>query len=75
MTEEQLRLLTPSLLNGRPNTYTLTKALAENLLKEEGADLPISIIRPSIIGASVNEPMPVSILIDIYRFEVCMGHA
>ena len=62
MNDEQLRLLTPSLLNGRPNTYTLTKALAENLLKEEASDLPVSIIRPSIIGASVDEPMPVSIL-------------
>lgn len=60
MTDEQLRLLAPSLVEGRPNTYTFTKALAENLLRDEAGDIPVSIIRPSIIGATVNEPIPVS---------------
>ena len=59
MNDEQLQLLTPSLLQDRPNTYTLTKALAENLLQEEASDLPVAIIRPSIIGAAVKEPHPV----------------
>lgn len=62
MSDEQLRLLTPSLIDGRPNTYTFTKALAENLLKDEASDLPVAIIRPSIIGSTVSEPMPVSSL-------------
>lgn len=62
MSDEQLRLLTPSLIDGRPNTYTYTKALAENLLREEASDLPVAIIRPSIIGSTVSEPMPVSCL-------------
>ncbi len=60
MTDEQFSLLTPSLLQGRPNTYTLTKAMAENLLQEEASDLPVAIIRPSIIGAAAKEPLPVS---------------
>ena len=60
MTDEQFSLLTPSLLHGRPNTYTLTKAMAENLLQEEASDLPVAIIRPSIIGAAIKEPVPVS---------------
>ena len=59
MTDEQFELLTPSLLQSRPNTYTLTKAIAENLLQEEASDLPVAIIRPSIIGAAVKEPLPV----------------
>ena len=68
MTDEQLQLLAPSLLEGRPNTYTLTKALAENLLRVEASDLPVCIIRPSIIGASVKEPMPVSIITVFCQF-------
>ena len=40
----------------KPNTYTFTKALAENVLASEGAGLPISIIRPSIVAASWKEP-------------------
>ncbi len=59
MTDEQFELFTPSLLKGRPNTYTLTKAIAENLLQEEASDLPVAIIRPSIIGAAIKEPFPV----------------
>ena len=61
MTDEQLDLLLPSFLQGRPNTYTFTKALAENLLQNEAKDLPVSIFRPSIIGAAYKEPLPVSI--------------
>lgn len=42
-----------------PNTYTFTKSLAEHLLLEMRGDrLPIAIIRPSIIGAALREPMP-----------------
>eukprot|EP00126_Sphaerothecum_destruens_P010196 Sdes_comp20687_c0_seq1m16221 len=33
MTDEQIDTLTPFLLNGRPNTYTLTKSLSETLCK------------------------------------------
>ena len=39
MTDKQLELLLSSLLQGRPNTYTFTKALAENLLQNEAKDL------------------------------------
>lgn len=31
-----------------PNTYTVTKAMAESLVSEEAENLPISIVRPSI---------------------------
>nr|AEX09208.1 putative acyl-CoA reductase [Pandinus cavimanus] len=46
------------LLNGRPNTYTLTKAMAENLLNERYRDLPWVIVRPAIVVASWKEPIP-----------------
>jgi nucleoside-diphosphate-sugar epimerase len=41
-----------------PNTYTLTKCLAEHLLVEQRGDVPLSIVRPSIVSASWREPFP-----------------
>jgi len=43
---------------GHPNTYTLTKCLAEHLLVERHGDVPLSIVRPSIIAASRQYPFP-----------------
>jgi len=50
--------VTAKLIGNRPNTYTFTKALAENILVTEGAGLPICIVRPSIVTASWREPVP-----------------
>ncbi|KAG0410705.1 hypothetical protein HPB47_012189 [Ixodes persulcatus] len=44
-------------MGGRPTTYHYTKALAESLLVHEGGNLPIVILRPSIVTCSVKEPM------------------
>ena len=45
-----------------PNTYTITKRIAEEVLRVEFADadesFPISVVRPSIIGPAIYEPMP-----------------
>ena len=41
-----------------PNTYTLTKCLAEHLLIERRGRVPLSIVRPSIISASWRHPFP-----------------
>ncbi len=41
---------------GWPNTYTLTKSLAESLIAKHGAGLPIAIVRPAIVETSVKEP-------------------
>lgn len=40
--------LTPTLIGKRPNTYTFTKALTEQMLLEEAKNLPVAIVRPSI---------------------------
>lgn len=63
MTDEQLELLVPSLKEGRPNTYTYTKALAEQMLIREAGDLPLAIFRPAIVVAAYQEPFPVSSLL------------
>jgi thioester reductase-like protein len=41
---------------GWPNTYTLTKSLAESLICKYGEGLPIAIVRPAIVETSVEKP-------------------
>ena len=41
---------------GWPNTYTLTKSLAESLIAKYGDGLPIAIVRPAIVETSVEKP-------------------
>ncbi|MFQ5816745.1 MAG: SDR family oxidoreductase [Terriglobia bacterium] len=41
---------------GWPNTYTFTKSLAESLIEKYGADLPVALVRPSIVETSLQEP-------------------
>ncbi len=41
---------------GWPNTYTLTKSLAESLISKYGAGLPIAVVRPAIVETSVQKP-------------------
>ncbi|MDO8644481.1 MAG: SDR family oxidoreductase [bacterium] len=43
---------------GQPNTYTLTKCLAEHLLMEKKGNVPLKLVRPSIISASWQRPFP-----------------
>ncbi|HXE90011.1 MAG TPA: SDR family oxidoreductase [Terriglobales bacterium] len=41
---------------GWPNTYTFTKSLAESLIATRGGDLPIAVVRPSIVETSTHSP-------------------
>lgn len=41
-----------------PNTYTVTKRMAEALLCKYKGDVPVAIIRPTIVGAALKEPVP-----------------
>jgi long-chain acyl-CoA synthetase len=41
---------------GWPNTYTFTKSLGESILARYGQDLPIAIVRPSIVESSQYTP-------------------
>lgn len=56
MTDDMVNGFTKSLIGDYPNTYTFTKALAENMLEKEATDLPLLIVRPSIVSASVSDP-------------------
>jgi len=41
---------------GWPNTYTFTKSLGESILAQQGRDLSIAIVRPSIVESSERTP-------------------
>jgi thioester reductase-like protein len=41
---------------GWPNTYTLTKSLAESLIVKYGEGLPIAVVRPAIVETSLTKP-------------------
>lgn len=43
---------------GHPNTYTLTKCLAEHLLVEAAGEVPLTIARPSVVSAAWQHPVP-----------------
>ncbi|CAB1437154.1 unnamed protein product [Pleuronectes platessa] len=58
MDDSMVRDITPGLIGERPNTYTYTKALAEYVVQQQQDKLNIGIIRPSIVGASWQEPFP-----------------
>ncbi|XP_011297735.1 putative fatty acyl-CoA reductase CG5065 [Fopius arisanus] len=57
MNDKLIEELTPKLIDGRPNTYTFTKALAETMLQGESGSLPVAIVRPSIVLSSLREPV------------------
>ena len=52
---DEARLLRTS---GHPNTYTMTKCLAEHMLHDKRDTVPLTIVRPSIICASLSYPFP-----------------
>jgi len=51
--------ITADIIRQYPNTYTFTKAIAERLLLDERGHVPAVIFRPSIVSASLKEPISV----------------
>ncbi|KAJ2943413.1 hypothetical protein O0L34_g12222 [Tuta absoluta] len=58
MDEQRINDITPDLIKNWPNTYTFTKAIAEEACRQASSELPISIVRPAIVIASSLEPSP-----------------
>ncbi|CAG4910919.1 unnamed protein product [Colias eurytheme] len=58
LTDDQLNLLAPSLMQKHPNSYTYSKRLAEALVRESYPDLPAVVVRPSIVTPSHQDPVP-----------------
>lgn len=59
MKADQLKHFAEYLAEGRPSLYHVSKAMAEILILERSDNLPIIIVRPSIVTASMREPYPV----------------
>lgn len=56
--DKELDELTPGLIKDHPNTYTFTKHLAEHEVNKCASKFPCGIVRPSMITAAWNEPIP-----------------
>ncbi|PRP88456.1 hypothetical protein PROFUN_03173 [Planoprotostelium fungivorum] len=55
---DELEKATPSIIGNYPNTYTFTKALTEVILAKRKGDIPVAILRPTIVASSNAEPIP-----------------
>ncbi|XP_072948533.1 fatty acyl-CoA reductase 1-like [Epargyreus clarus] len=58
MDEETVEAITPKLLSKLPNSYAFTKALGEALAVEAMQDIPVIVLRPSIVIPIWQEPVP-----------------
>jgi alcohol-forming fatty acyl-CoA reductase len=56
--EEIVEAFCPKYTTYLPNTYTFTKALAEQIVDDFKTELPLLIFRPSIVISSMKEPFP-----------------
>ncbi|XP_053678111.1 putative fatty acyl-CoA reductase CG5065 [Anopheles nili] len=55
---EVIGAIASQLQGGHPNTYTLTKAITEQLVSQYADRVPLCIVRPSIVTGAVAEPYP-----------------
>lgn len=58
MDEEVLNMMAPKYTKFMPNTYTFTKALAEQIIDDHKDELPLVMFRPSIVISTMKEPFP-----------------
>lgn len=56
--DERLNMITETLIKPWPNTYTFTKAIAEDVIRKMADKLPAAIVRPAIVAATYMEPAP-----------------
>ncbi|XP_063221089.1 fatty acyl-CoA reductase wat-like isoform X1 [Bacillus rossius redtenbacheri] len=56
-TEQELHMLLPKVKCRWPNTYAFSKAMAENLILTQAKDLPVSVVRPSMVVNTYYEPV------------------
>nr|XP_012136054.1 PREDICTED: putative fatty acyl-CoA reductase CG5065 [Megachile rotundata] len=55
--DDKIAHMAPVLLDRWPNTYVFTKAVAENIVLKYSNDLPVCIIRPSIVIPTYKDPI------------------
>ncbi|XP_069691433.1 fatty acyl-CoA reductase wat-like [Periplaneta americana] len=57
MEEDWLQDITPRLVGAWPNTYTLTKGIAEGVVNTYGGSLPVGVFRSSTVVSTNAEPI------------------
>ncbi|KAH8254631.1 hypothetical protein KR032_011334, partial [Drosophila birchii] len=57
LSSETIESMTSTLIGSFPNTYTYTKALAEDVIRRESDSLPLCIFRPSIVMPTFKDPL------------------
>nr|XP_023016526.1 fatty acyl-CoA reductase wat-like [Leptinotarsa decemlineata] len=57
LSDKMMDSLTPIILNKYPNTYAFTKQIAEDVVRQCGAGLPVGVTRPSIVVSTYKEPI------------------
>ncbi|XP_043499998.1 fatty acyl-CoA reductase wat-like, partial [Polistes fuscatus] len=57
LSEDVLDLITPKLLGTWPNTYSYSKAICEDTVRQYSNKIPSCIVRPSIIISTEKEPI------------------
>ncbi|XP_026322638.1 fatty acyl-CoA reductase wat-like [Hyposmocoma kahamanoa] len=57
LSDQEIDDLLPTILGPWPNTYTFTKALAENELRLNAGNIPLGIFRPAIVTSTSTEPL------------------
>jgi len=55
---DEAELVSEEIISPYPNTYSFTKALGEQVVVAERGNLPLCILRPSIVTGSWMEPLP-----------------
>ncbi|CAH0548966.1 unnamed protein product [Brassicogethes aeneus] len=58
LSEEELDSQTPAILGDHPNTYTITKHMAEHEVQKVETTVPCAIVRPSMILGCWKDPIP-----------------
>lgn len=58
LSPEKLEEKTPEILGDHPNSYTITKHMAEHEIANVQELFPCTIVRPSMITSSLKEPIP-----------------
>ncbi|XP_063898641.1 fatty acyl-CoA reductase wat [Helicoverpa armigera] len=58
MDVDRINDITPALVKDWPNTYTFTKAIAEELVRSYGGELPVCVVKPPVVCSSYLEPSP-----------------
>lgn len=56
MDKETVKREQSKILNKFPNTYTFSKRLCEHIMLKRRGTLPITVIRPTIVGCSLKHP-------------------